>query len=641
LVGSVLTDAMVVDGRVPSFPALSSDGRWVVYVVAAVGQPGEHPRSELWVTAADGSAAPRRLDIAPAHLSSPRWAGDDGSILFLSDRSAPGEAQLYQISGTGGRARALTGWRGGIHAHRPLADPATVAVIAFDEPTDDEVRRIHDRDDAEVRGRCRPARLRLLDLPTGQIRTPDALGDRHVVDVVQRPDGGPLAVLTWSSPDIDPGLIDPALHLVDPATGRTRDLGPTAVEAHSPAWWHHDDGWHLSYLALTPPALHAGTAVFDLVVDDTGPVGAHRNITAGMPACPIELVQVDRGAPLLLVADGLDTAVYRLVAPGPRFGEISRITGPARQLSASRDGGMVAIIASGPLDPHDVRVGRPEGPFVRRTDTRPELRRIGWGIQHRLSYRAGDGLVLDGLLILPPGRDRDDGPFPLVTLVHGGPYDRHADGFMLHWAPSGQWLAHAGYAVFLANPRGGQGRGHEFAAAVTAAVGQDEWTDILTGIDLLIAEGVADPHRLGIAGWSHGGFMAAWAIGHTDRFAAAVMGAGISDWGLQAATGEWGAFETALSGSAGWEGTGPHHHDRLSPISYAAAIHTPLLMLHGAEDTNVPLAQAEYLHRALRRFGVEHELVVYPRENHSIRERHHQIDLLNRTRSWFDRWLMH
>jgi dipeptidyl aminopeptidase/acylaminoacyl peptidase len=134
--------------------------------------------------------------------------------------------------------------------------------------------------------------------------------------------------------------------------------------------------------------------------------------------------------------------------------------------------------------------------------------------------------------------------------------------------------------------------------------------------------------------------MAAWAVGHTDRFAAAVMGAGVSDWGMLAATGEWGVFETALGGSTGWEGTGPHRHDQLSPISYASAIRTPVLIVHGADDTNVPLSQAEYFHRALRRFGVEHEYVVYPRENHSFRERNHQLDLLCRTRAWFDRWLM-
>ena len=196
-----------------------------------------------------------------------------------------------------------------------------------------------------------------------------------------------------------------------------------------------------------------------------------------------------------------------------------------------------------------------------------------------------------------------------------------------------------GYAVFLPNPRGGQGHGHAFAARVAGAVGCGEWTDILTGIDMLIADGVADSDRLGIGGWSHGGFMAAWAVGQTNRFKAALMGAGISDWGMLAATGEEGPFEAGLGGSTGWEGTGPHPHDQLSPISFASKIRTPVLILHGESDTNVPIAQAEFFHRALRRFGVEHEYVVYPRENHSIRERNHQLDLLRRTREWFDRWL--
>jgi dienelactone hydrolase len=513
-------------------------------------------------------------------------------------------------------------------------------VIAPDEPTEHDDQRDNDRDDAQVRGRAHPARLRLLDLRTRQIRSPALFGNRHVVDVVQRPDGGPLAVLTWSSPDIDPGLLEPTLHLLDPHTDHGRDLGPAAVDAHSPVWWPTGAGWHLTYLALTPPGLQAGTAVFDLAVPAAGPAAAHDNLTAGMPACPSELVQVDRGAPLVLVADGLDTAVHRLVPGQPRLIEVSRHAGLIDQLTTNRDGDVVAAIVSTSYEPHNVSAGPPHGPLVRLTDTRPELRDVSWGVQQRLSYQASDELALDGLLVLPVGRSRGDGPFPLVTLVHGGPYDRYADRFMLHWAPSAQWLAHAGYAVFLPNPRGGQGHGHHFATSVASAVGQEEWTDILTGIDLLIAHGVADPDRLGIGGWSHGGFMAAWAVGHTDRFAAAMVGAGISDWGMLAATGEWGVFEAALGGSTGWEGTGPHRHDALSPISYASAIRTPVLIAHGADDTNVPPSQAEYLHRALRRFGVEHEYVVYPRESHSFRERNHQIDLLRRTRGWFDKWLL-
>lgn len=322
-----------------------------------------------------------------------------------------------------------------------------------------------------------------------------------------------------------------------------------------------------------------------------------------------------------------------------RFEWVASLPGSAGSLSVSDSGEVVAVLASTTYEPFDVYAGPPGGRLVRISDTRSELRGFRWGVQERLSYRASDGLELDGLLILPVGRAREDGPFPLVTLVHGGPSDRYADRFMLGVSPSGQWLAAAGYAVFLANPRGGHGHGHDFAAAVAGAVGMEEWTDILSGIDLLVAEGVADPDRLGIGGWSHGGFMAAWAVGQTDRFKAALMGAGISDWGMLLATGEWGTLDAALGGSCGWEGPGPHRHDARSPISYASKISTPVLILHGEQDSNVPLSQATYFHRALRWFGVEHEFVVYPREGHPILERAHQLDVLERTRAWFDRWL--
>jgi dipeptidyl aminopeptidase/acylaminoacyl peptidase len=244
---------------------------------------------------------------------------------------------------------------------------------------------------------------------------------------------------------------------------------------------------------------------------------------------------------------------------------------------------------------------------------------------------------------LPPGKSRADGPFPLITWVHGGPPDRYADQFLLGPRRPGQWLAIAGYAVFLPNPRGGVGHGRDFAAAVVrsagGAVGGADWNDIVTGIDLLIAERVADPGRLGIGGASYGGFMAAWAIGQTGRFKAAIMDAGISDWGTLLATSEFGTMDAALGGSCGWEGTGPHPHDQVSPISFASKIRTPVLIVHGQDDTNVPVSQAIYFHRALSWFGAEHELVIYPREGHTYVERNHQLDLLRRTRAWFDRWL--
>ncbi|MCS7479620.1 S9 family peptidase [Umezawaea endophytica] len=597
LVGvDVLTAAAVVDSLVPTTPALSPDGRWVAYVLGPVGQAGDRPDRALWLTPVDRTTPPRPLTTG----TTPRWSPDGQWIYFLTD-----DRQIGRIHPTGGPAQTLTAWPGGIDDHLPVTTDQ-LALTAPDDTTPG------------------PSRLRLLNPTTGDLHTPDVFPGRHVAALARRPDGGALAVLTRSTRDPDPGLLESELHLLDPTTGTPRDLGTTAVAATSPVWWRHPDTtWHLAYLATTPPGLVGGTTVIDLATDTSD----HHTPTTDLTACPVELVQVDTGPPLVLVADGLDTAIHRL---GPPLAEVTRLNGYAGSLTTSTRGDVVAVIASSAYEPKDVHAGPVLGPLTRLTDTNPPLRDIRWGVQERLAYPAPDGLPLDGLLLLPPGTTRTDGPFPLVTLVHGGPYDRHADQLHLGWYPSGQWLATHGYAVFLPNPRGGRGHGHAFAALVAGAVGGDEWTDILTGIDLLTADGVADPDRLGIGGWSHGGFMAAWAVTRTHRFKAALVGAGISDWPLLAATGEEGAFEAALAGED------PH---RNSPITHARTIDTPVLIAHGENDTNVPATQAERLRHALHHHGVHHDHVVYPAEPHTLRDRAHQLDLLHRTRAWFDRWL--
>jgi len=621
-----LTAELLADSNMPRQPAISPDGRWVAYVVAPVSAR-ERQISSVWVVPADASSPPRQLTDGTTWAQAPRWAPDSGTLWFIAD------GQVHRLRPDGGGAETLTNWRTPISGHLPLAGGLRAAVVAGDEPTAEDERRKAERDDAMVWSEPGPYdRLRLLDLGTGELTVVGGLGDRHVVEVVQRPGSGPLAVISWDRPEDEPGAFTARLHLVDPETGDVADLGPLKLDACSPAWWNAGGYWHLAYLAATPPGPVGGAAVFDI----GAPGGEHRNLTAGMGACPAELVQVTGGPPLALFADGLDTALHQLDHGTRRFRRVASWAGRADTLTASGQGDVIAACLSTAYQPAEVHAGPLGGPLTRLSDTRPELRGITWGRQERLSYLASDGLRLDGLLIRPPGLD---GPFPLITLVHGGPYGRYADEFMGSWWHPGQWLATAGYAVFLPNPRGGAGHGAEFATTVAGAVGTDEWTDIISGIDLLIGEGVADPGRLGIGGWSHGGFMAAWAVGQTGRFKAALMGAGISDWGLQVGVGELGTQEAGLGGSCGWESPGPHRHDQLSPISYAAKIRTPVLILHGQQDTNVPVGQAMYFHRALDRFGVEHELVIYPREGHSIDERSHQIDLLRRTRAWFGRWL--
>jgi dipeptidyl aminopeptidase/acylaminoacyl peptidase len=273
------------------------------------------------------------------------------------------------------------------------------------------------------------------------------------------------------------------------------------------------------------------------------------------------------------------------------------------------------------------------------TDLRPELASIAFGSQEPISWEGVDGQRLDGLLVLPPGRSVDDGPFPLVTQVHGGPYFRWPDALQVDWSDWGQWLAQDGYAVFLPNPRGGLGHGSAFADTVAGEVGQADWQDILAGIDRLVGDGIGDPGRLGICGWSQGGFMTAWAVGQTDRFRFGIMGAGVSDWGMMVAESDLPHFEAMLGGSTGWEGLGPHRHDALSPVSYVHRVHTPVLILHGEQDERVPVSQGRFFARGLREYGIPVELVTYPREPHAIRERNHQLDLLQRVRSWAARWI--
>lgn len=613
----------VVDRKVPRDPRISPDGRWVVYLTAPVGRTGKHPVSELWLAPSDGSAAPRELAAGvAADNHAPRWAPDSGSVLFLSDRAVRGTAQLYRIGLDDDAPEQLTDWPVGISGHVPL--PGRVVVIAPDSEErlgDPRVRTVPRAVSAQTpaelpsgepedpSGRWdtedRPDRLWLLDLGTSAVQPLGDLGRRHVREVAARPDGTTLAVLTWACADRAPGVFGPGLHFVDVATGETHDQATPALEASDPGWWHDGTAWHLAYLGLTPPGLIGGTAVFD----------NGENLTAGLASCPIELVQVDAGPPLALFAEGLDTTLRRL-DPGERaFAEMTKVYGTS--LTASRDGGTIALVVSRGTEPEEIHAGAPHSLKRVSAPASPGT----WGTQHRLAYRASDGLDLDGLLILPPGKTRADGPFPLITLVHGGPYDRYADRFHLGWYPSGQWLAAAGFAVFLPNARGGMGHGHAFAASVAGDVGGAELTDVLTGIDLLVEDGVADEARLGIGGWSHGGFFAAWAVTQTERFKAAVVGAGVIDWPLLAATGEHSLFEAALGGREN------------SPITHAHRVRTPVLILHGEGDTNVPLSQAELLHHALG--DRHHEFVVYPRENHSPRERAHQIDILDRSRKWF------
>jgi dipeptidyl aminopeptidase/acylaminoacyl peptidase len=193
-----------------------------------------------------------------------------------------------------------------------------------------------------------------------------------------------------------------------------------------------------------------------------------------------------------------------------------------------------------------------------------------------------------------------------------------------------------GYAVFLPNPRGSTGRGGAFTGANKYDFGGGDFDDIMTGIDMLIERGVADPDRLGICGWSFGGFMTTWAVAHTDRFKAAVAGAAPTNWVSKIGTTD---IRPANEWNLGSVNDEPERPWQQSPIRYVKNVKTPTLLVQGGADVRVPPTQSWEFYNALVALGVDTDLVVYPRQGHSFHERAHMLDLLERLTGWFEKYL--
>ncbi len=220
-----------------------------------------------------------------------------------------------------------------------------------------------------------------------------------------------------------------------------------------------------------------------------------------------------------------------------------------------------------------------------------------------------------------------------MILVHGGPTGRWSDNFEA-W---GQLLAARGYAVLYPNVRGSVGYGHRFVEMNRADWGGGDFKDVMAGADYLVARGIADPNRLGIGGWSYGGYMAAWAITQTARFKVAVSGAPVIDMASEFGTEGGSAYDEWFYGTPYEKLEG---FIKSSPMTFVKNVKTPTLLLQGEDDTTDPMGQSQQFYRGLKRYGVDAELVLYPREPHGLREEKHLLDRLNRIIAWYDKYLM-
>jgi len=295
---------------------------------------------------------------------------------------------------------------------------------------------------------------------------------------------------------------------------------------------------------------------------------------------------------------------------------------------------MFGFIGCGTSDPYEIYVSPAANWEPRKvTGFNDALLDRPLGKTEVLRWKSADGLEIEGLLTYPadyqPGKS-----YPLLTCAHGGP----VFAFTQTYVPADVAYPVAafsadGYAVFRPNIRGSDGRGGDFRKANILDWGGMDYQDLMSGIDHIVDLGVADPERLGIMGWSYGGYMTAWSISQSDRFKAASVGAGPVDLvGMTACD----LYEAITRYFGGWYWDGYDTYVEHSPIRYVQNVQTPTLIQHGTEDSRVPLAQGLILYNALKTRGVPVEMVAYPRSGHVVMEPRLIADVLSRNLRWFE-----
>lgn len=631
-----VTPGAMVTVRLPEDVNLSLDGQRVAFVVREPVPENPLPQGRIWVVETSGGE-PRPVSKGPGEDTCPRWSPDNGQLVFISKETgqeSKGKAQLYLIAAQGGEARQVCTMPNGVNDPAWSPDGKRIAFLSLEgeEPKDDP--RI-----------IKPGRHRRLwtvrpDYNIPEPVTPDGI---TVWEYAWSPDSQNIA-LYYSTGPAATDWYRGQIGIVSASGGAVCQLTLLTRQASALTW--SPDGTRLAFISgeWSDPCRGGGDVfILPLNRDTVEP----RNLTPGIPLSPSWCRWFPDGQRLLYT--GWDGVTQQI-------GILNEIDGTKTQLvkdfvmdrywphlSTTPDLRCFAITHSDQQHPPDVWFGETTTNGVAVSDVVwKRLSRLNpiaeetfaLAPSERISYESVDGWYIDAIFT-PPLTRAVDAPPPLVVHAHGGPSWASLDDYF-----GGLWtqtLASAGYAVLRPNIRGSWGRGVSFADAVVGDMGGKDFQDILYGVEHLVERGLVDGNRVAIAGGSYGGFMTAWAVTQTTRFKAAIMVAGVSDFHSFHAQSKIFDWDMRFLGGSPLEH--PELYRERSPITYAARVKTPTLIMHGENDEDVPVNQAYAFYRALLERNVPVELVIYPREGHSFRERDHRRDYEERILRWFERYL--
>jgi dipeptidyl aminopeptidase/acylaminoacyl peptidase len=503
-------------------------------------------------------------------------------------------------------------------------DGTRIALTASRPLDDEETKRRREQGDAYTLGSEHPRhQVWILAIAGGDARAVTD-GRYHTEHLSWSRDSSKLALVTAPNAEAD-ASVDSGIVILEPANGnitRVRDSQRAEAFAYS------SSSEDVAYLR---PFDGKGISRRDLFIRRSG-ASAAKNITETLDRDVDKFTWSRDGKSVyFILRKGAHSVFYRSDPAGERLEKLRESQGVVKDLQVDAQGKLYGI-ASSTVTGEEIWAVAPPGQPERLTNLNEELQTINLGKTEIVRWQSSDGLEVEGLLVTPPDLQASK-RYPLIVDPHGGPRGHRDASF----DPQSQFFAARGYAVLKPNFRGSTGYGDRFTRGNVGDWGTLPFSDVMAGVDVLVKRGLADPDNLFLYGWSYGGYMANWAITHSNRFRAVASGAGVAD----------GVMQYVLSDARRWRfdyfvGSpfvgNEELYRRQSPVTYIRQAKTPTLFIHGERDVRVPPEQGIMMYRALKDQGVETEMVIYPREGHGLVELRHILDRPQRVVEWFDKY---